>query len=130
MRPWLQAGLCSLVLAIAPTVGAAPKGNAPSTSAPGEAQILRRVGYQPPEGARLVSKTYPSPDGEQVAFFEERGGALQLVVAIRGGVSARWPVSSEHAKLQVYWVGASEVILGTDLLSPKARVRWYVARAG
>lgn len=130
MRSWLRAGLAALALTLAPTVDAAPKGKAPSTSTASEEVTLERVGYRAPDGARRVSKTYPSPDGEQVAFFEQRDGAIQLVVAIKGGVAARWPVASEHAKLQVYWVGSTEVVLGTDLLQPKARVRWYVARAG
>jgi hypothetical protein len=83
-----------------------------------------------PDGSRRVGRVYPSPDGEQVAFFEQQSDDVQLVVAVKGGVSARWPVTQETAKLQVYWVGPTEVVLGTDVLAPKARVRWYVARAG
>src|SRR5688572_10375908 len=113
----LQAALLGIVIAAAPTVEAAPKGNAPSTAEASETETLRRVGYRTPEGARRVSRVYPSPDGEQAAFFEQRADDVQLVVAVKGGVSARWVVSQETARLQVYWIGPTEVVLGDDVLS-------------
>ena len=130
MRFWLQAALLGLAVGAAPSAGAAPKGNPPSSPEASDAETLRRVGYHAPDGSRRVGRVYPSPDGEQVAFFEQQSDDVQLVVAVKGGVSARWPVTQETAKLQVYWVGPTEVVLGTDVLAPKARVRWYVARAG
>jgi hypothetical protein len=125
----LQAALLGLVLGAAPAVDAAPKGNPPSTPEASDTESLRRVGYRAPEGAHRVSRVYPSPEGDQVAFFEEQADDIHLVVAVKGGVSARWSVTRATAKLQVYWVGPTEVILGDDVLAPKARVRWYVARA-
>jgi hypothetical protein len=132
MPTWLKAGVVAFafVSALAPAarVDAAPREK--SDSSPEEADDpVRRVGYRPPDGARRLGKPSPSQAGDQVAFFEERGEAVQLVVAVKGGSAARWPVSAETARLSIYWIGPSEIILGTDQLAPRMRVKWYVARA-
>ncbi len=132
MTPRLPAALIALAVGLGPTSAhAAPaaKENPGSTSGASEAEILRRVGYRAPQGAHPVGKLYPDKTGDQVAFFEQRGDTVQLVVAIKGGAAARWPVSPDTARLQVIWVGPSELVLGTDTLAPKVRVKWYVARA-
>jgi hypothetical protein len=133
MAIWLKAAVVAIAIVSAvawPSVGeASPREK--NASSPEELEDpARRVGYVAPEGARRLGRAYPSQSGDQVAFFEERGDAVQLVVAVKGGATARWPVSPDTARLSVYWVGPSEIILGTDVLAPKMRVKWYVARAG
>src|SRR5687767_14446185 len=110
MAIWLRAGVVAvaLVSALAPAfeLDAAPREKNDSSS--GELDDpVRRVGYRPPEGARQLGKAFPSQAGDQVAFFEERGDAVQLVVAVKGGSAARWPVSPETARLSIFWVGPS-----------------------
>src|SRR5688572_4434974 len=115
MAIWLKAGVVAgaLVSALAPPNAADATPREKTASTPEETDDpVRRVGYRAPEGARRIGRAYPSQAGDQVAFFEERGEIVQLVVAVKGGATARWPVSADTARLSVYWVGPSEIILG------------------
>jgi hypothetical protein len=76
----------------------------------------------------LVGKVFPSKSGAQVAFFERQSEDVNLVVLVEGGGAARWPLAPDATRLEVYWNGPSEVILGTSPLSPRMRIRWTVAR--
>jgi hypothetical protein len=133
MPSWMKASMVAIaaVTSLAPlaTADAAPREKSVSSNEDVDDPV-RRVGYRAPEGSRRIGPAYPSQTGEQVAFFEQRGETVQLVVAVKGGATARWPVTPDTANLSVYWVGPTEIVLGTDLLAPKMRVRWYVARAG
>jgi hypothetical protein len=119
MRSWIPAGVLSLV-ALWNTVSYAGEAEDPA----------ERVGYHAPDGAKRVGKATPSQTGDEVAFFESRGESVELVVAVRGGAVARWPVTREHSHLEIFWTGPSELILGTAPLAPRVRVKWTVSRAG
>jgi hypothetical protein len=133
MPIWLKASAVAALLAVALTwntpASASPNGKPVSTSEEVH-DPARRIGYRTPAGARRLGDLYPNQAGDQVAFFEERNAEVELVVAIAGGAAARWAVSRDTARLSVFWIGPSEIILGTDVLAPKMRVKWYVARAG
>lgn len=119
MRSWIPAGVLAIVTLWN------------SFSLAGESDDpAERVGYHTPDGAKRVGKATPSQTGDEVAFFESRGESVELVVAVKGGAVARWPVAQEHARLAIYWIGPSELVLGQAPLQPKVRVRWTVSRAG
>jgi hypothetical protein len=119
-------GLASL-LAAGPTWGS-PVEKLASTPPPIE-EGLRRCGYQPAPGAQLLGDPAPGPTGEELAFFEQGSTGYELVVCIKGVDPARWPVNAQLAKLKIFWVTKSEIVLGQNVLSPRARVRWHVARS-
>ncbi len=131
MRSWLLAiglGLGMGSLVPVPHAEAAPRENRSSTSEESDTTALRRVGYRAPEGAMRISRVFPSKSGDEVAFFERQDRRVSLVVAIKGGVEARWPMSADVEDLAVFWLNKSEIVLGPDLLTPKMRVKWYVAQ--
>jgi hypothetical protein len=132
MRTWLCAavlGLGMTAASLAPDAGAAPRENRSSAAAEADEAVLSRLGYRPAPGARRLGRLYPSKAGEGIAFFEQQGREVSLVVVLRAGASARWVVPADSASLDVFWVGPSEIMLGSDLLAPKMRVKWSVAQA-
>jgi hypothetical protein len=90
---------------------------------------LRRCGYRPPQGAQLVGEPTAGPTGDELAFFEQGAAGYELVVCIKGADPARWPIDARLAKLKIFWIARSEIVLGQHLLAPRARVRWQVARS-
>jgi hypothetical protein len=130
MRTWVHAAVLGWLCGIGGTELAAtatPRENADSVVGESDDALLRRVGYRAPAGARRVGRVFPSKSGDEVAFFEEREQSVSLVVAIKGGASARWAMSPDATHLEVYWLSSSELVLGKDLLAPRMRVKFYVA---
>jgi hypothetical protein len=132
MRSLLHALVLTLAVGGAGSMshaGATARENPSSTGAEADETALRRLNYRAPEGARRIGKLFPSKSGEGVAFFERQGEDVSLVVVLSAGATARWTVPPDSAKLDVFWTGPSELMLGTNLLSPKIRVKWQVAQA-
>jgi len=91
-------------------------------------EVLRRCGYRPSEGAQVLGKPVASPSGEDFAFFEQHAARYELVVCMHGASPARWLVNDRLARMKIFWVGRTEIVLGYELLQPTARVKWEVAR--
>lgn len=119
-------GFASLLSAV-PAWGS-PIEKTVSTPPPVE-EGLRRCGYQPADGAEVIGDPTPGPTGEELAFFEQGASGYELVVCIKGVDPARWPVNARLARMKIFWVARSEIVLGQDLLAPRARVRWQLVRA-
>lgn len=86
----------------------------------------RRV--HPSEGASyLISRPTWRSDGAAVAWLERRDGATHLVVvpdlAEATGVLS-WELPATAARDEIHWVAKNRVVLGPDLLSPRAVASW------
>lgn len=89
---------------------------------------MRRCGYRPAAGAQLLGDPSPGPTGDELAFFEQGAAGYELVVCMKGVNPARWPINAQLAKLKIFWVGRTEIVLGQNVLAPRARVRWQLGR--
>src|SRR5262245_19255223 len=106
---WLVLGC----LAILPGPGAraAPsEEKTPSTQAATE-DSLRRCGYRPGDGVQVLGKPVVGPTGGELAFFEQHAARYELVVCMHGAAPARWLISDRLARLKIFWVGRTEIIL-------------------
>jgi hypothetical protein len=76
-----------------------------------------------------VGDPVPSAAGDAVAFFEHGARGFELVVCIRGAEPARWPIVRGIDGLRIFWINASEIVIGPARLQPKMRVSWTVSRS-
>jgi hypothetical protein len=88
------------------------------------AQRLRALAYAPAPGAHVIGDVVLGPSGHEAAFFEQGRAGYALVVCLEGGAQARWSLSEAATRLQIFWTGASELLLGASLLAPSMRVTW------
>lgn len=81
-------------------------------------------------GAAATMMTGPSwrEDDDAVAWVERSaGGAMQLVVLPRLSMGAQpleWPLPRLEADDRVHWAARTRVVVGPELLTPRASVSW------
>jgi hypothetical protein len=127
MPNWLRFLALAVGIGIPATAGrAAADTKEPPGPAPGS---LERLGYRPAPGAQVIGAPTRRPGGDEVAFFERNGATYALVVVLPHVAPARWTVTESTTRLHIYWMGPTELSLGTDALAPKMVVRWQVSRS-
>jgi hypothetical protein len=130
------AALLALVAAAPACASARVGATPPSVAAPAHAGrhvVLVRAGAVLVDGrpvhaeaALLAGPTWRA-DGDAVAWTERAGAETRLVVLPRlSGDSDPlvWPLPGTLAAERLHWAGATRVVVGPEVLSPRAVVSW------
>jgi hypothetical protein len=109
-------------------------GGAPSSRSPGGRHRVQVAGHAIyVDGRRvhadvdvLLPPTWRA-DGNALAWLERTGGHTRLVVLplVVGGIEPLWwPLPHLLGEDRVHWAGATRVVVGPALLSPRAVASW------
>jgi hypothetical protein len=80
-----------------------------------------------PPATQLLTTPIWRDDDDAVAWVEQRGAATQLVVLPRlssGSEPLVWPLPHLLADDRVHWAAHTRVVVGPELLTPRASASW------